>query len=267
MSCVIETYEISKYFGKLKAVDNVSISVKKDEIYGFLGLNGAGKTTLIRMLLGMINPTKGYAIINGEKILPGEVEIWKNVGYLVEIPFLYPELTVKENLEIFYKLYLVENKNSINDVIKKLNLSNYSHVKVKHLSQGNLQRLGIAKALLHNPDILILDEPINGLDPAGIVEIRGLLKDLSLNHNKTIFISSHILEEISKLADKIGIIHEGKLLKEINESQLQKELIKKLIIKTRDNNKALNLLISQNIRAQINNEYIEKLITIFLYIF
>ncbi|MGC8765013.1 MAG: ABC transporter ATP-binding protein [Brevinematia bacterium] len=241
MEYIIETENISKYYGNLKAVDNVSLGVKKGEIYGFLGLNGAGKTTTIRMLLGMISPSTGIVCINGRKVSPAEKRLWEKVGYLVEIPYAYPELTVRENLWLFCKLRMIHN--SLADkIIDKLKLTQYRNVKAGHLSQGNLQRLGIARALMHNPDILILDEPANGLDPAGIVEMRELLKELASNEGKTIFISSHILAEISKMADRIGIIHQGRLVKEMDDTQLEKEREKKLVVSTRRNEVAFSIL-------------------------
>jgi len=254
MSFIIETDCICKFYGKLKAVDKVSLGVKKGEIYGFLGLNGAGKTTTIRMLLGMINPSEGAAYINGRRVSPAEKNIWEKVGYIVEIPYAYPELTVKENLELFRKLRIIKNNEATEKIMDKLNLTQYKNIKARHLSQGNAQRLGIAKALLHNPDILILDEPSNGLDPAGIAEIRELLKNLALNEGKTIFISSHILAEISKMACRIGIIHNGKLIKETDEQQLEKERLKKLVIKTRNNDHALKILTESGYVATISKE-------------
>jgi len=160
----------------------------------------------------------------------------------VEIPYSYPELTVKENLRLFSKLRMIGDSDAVDKIIARLSLKEYEHIKAKHLSQGNAQRLGIAKALIHNPDVIFLDEPANGLDPAGIVEIRELLKNLALEHGKTIFISSHILAEISKMADRIGIIHNGKLIKEIDESHLENERTKKLVINTRDNFSAFQIL-------------------------
>ena len=181
MNEIIRTDNISKYFGEVKAADNISLSVRKGEIYGFLGLNGAGKTTTIRMLLGMIKPTSGESYLNGEKVDANSHNLWNSVGYLVEIPYSYPELTVRENLEIVRRLRLLPDSNSVDKVIKKLKLEAYQDRKAKNLSLGNAQRLGLAKAIIHNPDILILDEPANGLDPAGIVEIRELLHDLAFN--------------------------------------------------------------------------------------
>jgi ABC-2 type transport system ATP-binding protein len=242
MDTVIRTENISKHYGKLRAVENVSINVLKGEIYGFLGLNGAGKTTTIRMLLGLIHPTSGAAYLNGIKVNPGNPAMWKEVGYLVEVPYAWPDLTVRENLEIIRRLRLIDDRNCIDLIIEKLRLDQYSEVIAKNLSLGNAQRLGLAKALLHFPDILILDEPANGLDPAGIVEIRELLKDLALNKGVTIFISSHILGEISKFATRIGIIHEGVLLQEASVQEMENLRKNCLQLKTKDLNAACTLL-------------------------
>ncbi len=234
MDAVIRTENLSKHFGKLKAVDRVTITVKKGEIYGFLGLNGAGKTTTIRMLLGLVSPTSGKCYLNGIKVSPGNPSLWKKTGYLVEIPYSYPDLTVRENLEIIRRLRLIKDIRSVDKVINNLALEQYSEVIAKHLSQGNAQRLGLAKALIHNPDILLLDEPANGLDPAGIVEIREFLKDLAFNKGVTIFISSHILGEISKFATRIGIIHEGVLIHESSVHEM--EILRKRCLQIKTHN-------------------------------
>jgi ABC-2 type transport system ATP-binding protein len=233
MDSVIYTENLSKHYGKLKAVDHVSISVKQGEIYGFLGLNGAGKTTTIRMLLGLIGSTSGTAYLNGIKVNPGNPEMWKTVGYLVEVPCSYPDLTVKENLEIIRHLRLIRDKESTERIIEKLKLGHYRDVLSKNLSLGNAQRLGLAKALIHEPGILLLDEPANGLDPEGIVEIREMLADLAKKNGITIFISSHILGEISKLATRIGIIHEGKLIHESSVREM--EALRKHCLQVRTN--------------------------------
>jgi len=229
MDEIIKTDELSKSYKDVNAVDGVSLNVRKGEIYGFLGLNGAGKTTTIRMLLGMIRPTSGTSYLLGKKVDAGNHKIWENVGYLVE-PYSYPELTVRDNLEMFRRLHNISDKNSVDSVMDKLQLTDYENRKSKNLSLGNAQRLGLAKAMLHNPKILILDEPINGLDPAGIVEVRELLQDLSMNKGVTIFISSHILGEVSKLANRIGIIHKGKLIQEVNTNKLDGLLNKRLVV-------------------------------------
>ncbi len=235
MEEIINTEKLSKQYKDVLAVSEISLNVRKGEIYGFLGLNGAGKTTTIRMLLGMINPTSGKAYINGKRVEPGNLELWKEIGYLVEVPYSYPDLTVRENLEIIRRLRFLPGKEAVSEIMDKLKLTQYANRKTKHLSLGNSQRLGLAKALIHRPSILILDEPANGLDPAGIFEIRELLNHLSHNHGSTVFISSHILGEISKFATRIGIIHKGILIQEINTTQLELLCQKRLKINTRDN--------------------------------
>jgi len=239
---IIRTENISKHYKDVYAVSDMSLNVRKGEIYGFLGLNGAGKTTTIRMLLGMIRPTFGTAYINEKKISSDNTELWRQVGSLVEIPYSYPELTVYENLEIFRRLHFITDKKAVENIIDKLQLGQYANRKAKNLSLGNNQRLGLAKALIHNPEILILDEPTNGLDPAGIYEIREMLCDLAINHGVTIFISSHILGEISKFATRIGIIHEGKLIQEFDSNQLEVLCKKRLLVNAHDIERAFSIL-------------------------
>jgi len=241
MKDIIVTENLSKNYKDVAAVKEISLNVRKGEIYGFLGLNGAGKTTTIRMLLGMIKQSSGSAYINGIKVDSDNTDLWKNIGYLVEIPYSYPNLTVNENLEIVRRLRGLQ-KSSIDDIISKLQLNEYSNRLAKNLSLGNGQRLGLAKALIHNPEILILDEPANGLDPAGIYEIRALLTNMA-NSGSTIFISSHILGEISKFATRIGIIHNGSLIREFDANQLEMLCQKRLIVNTNNQKKALSVLV------------------------
>jgi len=172
---------------------------------------------------------------------------------LVEIPYSYPELTVRENLEIIRRLRFLTDKKTIDNVIDKLQLGAYVNRKAKDLSLGNNQRLGLAKALIHNPEILLLDEPTNGLDPAGIYEIREMLSDLAINHGVTIFISSHILGEVSRFATRIGIIHEGKLIKEIEASQLEKLCSKRLLINANDIEMARSILMQNGYSLRATN--------------
>lgn len=230
MDHVIRTKSLTKHYGQVEAVDEISLSARKGEIYGFLGINGAGKTTTIQLLLGIVTPTAGGAYLLGEEVNPGKTELWKNVGYIVETPHSYPDLTVKENLEITRRLRGVPNKKSVDKIIDRLKLDPYRARKAKNLSSGNLQRLGLARALLHNPEILMLDEPTKGLDPAGIVEIRKLLSNLASHQEVTVFISSHILSEIGKLATRIGIIHQGHLVQEVDRDQLEELRQKRLLL-------------------------------------
>jgi ABC-2 type transport system ATP-binding protein len=246
MDDIIRTENISKHYHDVNAVSNLSLNVRKSEIYGFLGLNGAGKTTTIRMLLGMISPTSGSAFIYGKKVYADNHELWGNIGSLVEIPYSYPNLTVHENLDIIRRLRFIPDRSSVDKVIDRLKLGSYKNRKAKNLSLGNAQRLGLAKALIHNPEILILDEPTNALDPAGIFEIREMLSDLAKNHGVTIFISSHILGEISRFSTRIGIIHEGKLVQEVDTHQLEILCRKRLLIDARDTKSAHSILIQSN---------------------
>lgn len=248
---IIKTQSLFKYFGDVTATHDISITVDKGEIYGFLGLNGAGKTTLIRILLGMIKPGSGSIKLFGKEFTR-QFDQWNDIGYLVETPHAYPNLSVVENLKVHYKLRQLHDPSLINKAIEHMRLTQFRNRKAKVLSLGNQQRLGLAKALMHQPKLLMLDEPINGLDPEGIVEIRELLKDMATS-GTTIFLSSHILGEISKLAHRIGIIHEGRLIKELTTSQLHDQLIKKLIVKTWDNAKASEQFKSKNWETHFNN--------------
>jgi len=252
---VIRTTHLTKHFGSTTATDDISIHVKAGEIYGFLGLNGAGKTTLIRILLGMIKPDRGSVRLF-DKDLQSGFNQWNDIGYLVETPYSYPNLSVRENLQVYHKLRQLNGSHHIDHIIEKLKLTPYKNTKANVLSLGNQQRLGLAKALLHQPRLLILDEPINGLDPEGIVEVRNLLKELSQG-GTTIFLSSHILGEISKVADRIGIIHGGKLIKEVTIQELEHQLIKKIIIQTNDNKKAAEELQSKAHHVTIVDDTIE----------
>ncbi len=173
MNSIIETEDLGKSYGDVKAVEHLSLRVAEGEIYAFLGLNGAGKTTTIRMLLGMIKPTTGYANVLNTRIHLGMREPWESVGYLVEIPHSYAELTVLENLEVTRRLHPGTPREAIDQIIERMGLTEYAKRRTGNLSQGNAQRLGLAKALIHSPKLLFLDEPANGLDPAGIVEITG----------------------------------------------------------------------------------------------
>ena len=244
MTTILECSALTKSFGKLTAVKSLDLQVKPGEIYAFCGLNGAGKTTTIRAILGMIRPTSGAVHLFGEPISPFKQSPWQRVGYLVEKPAAYPDLTVFENLEITRHLQQYSEPNASLNVIEKLALTDYAHRKAGTLSTGNLQRLGLARALLHQPDLLILDEPANGLDPAGVVEIRHLLLRLAVQQGVTIFLSSHILAEVDRLATRIGIIHRGVLIEELDQRQLEHMRSPILVIQSRSRDKAVQALTS-----------------------
>jgi ABC-2 type transport system ATP-binding protein len=242
MNPAIETENLGKRYGEVRAVEHLSLRVAEGEIYAFLGLNGAGKTTTIRMLLGMIKPTTGYARVLQTRVRIGRREPWSSVGYMVEDPHAYPELTVDENLEVARRLHPGTPPKNVTQIIERLGLATYAQRKAGTLSHGNAQRLGIAKALIHNPRLLILDEPANGLDPAGIVEVRQLLLELVRDQGCTVFMSSHILAEVSRLAGRIGILHQGQLLQELSAAELDQNRYRRLILRVREIENAHRLL-------------------------
>jgi ABC-2 type transport system ATP-binding protein len=247
---IITTQNLSKKFEQTSVLQDISIEVLTGDIYGFLGLNGAGKTTFIRMLLGMIQPTAGNIQLFGHE-LNRQFNRWNDIGYLVETPYSYPNLTVVENLKVCYQLRQLTKPALIEHIIEKLKLGRFARTKAKHLSLGNQQRLGLAKALMHRPKLLILDEPINGLDPEGIVEVRELLKELA-DDGSTILLSSHILSEISKVANQVAIIHQGKLMRELTIPELEQQLIRKVIVHTADNKHSQQLLSNAGYATTMN---------------
>ncbi len=253
METIIKTTDLNKKYGSFTAVKSLDLDINPGEIYGFIGLNGAGKTTTIRMLLGLINPTKGVIELFGEKIGFHSPTIWSKIGFLVEKATAYPELTVKENLEISRKLYRINDKSRVLEVMDKLKLIRYKDRKAKHLSRGNHQRLAVAKAILHQPKLLVLDEPTNGLDPAGIVEIRNFLKHLSEKESVTTFISSHILGEIYRFTSRIGIIHEGMMIEEMDMEALHKKMSEKLVLDAADRTKLLSAVKELGLQPTRNN--------------
>ena len=238
----IEANQLTKRYGDVLAVDAVDLRVKRGEIYGFLGLNGAGKTTTIRALLGMVRPSGGNVQVLGQDVGPNGRGPWAQVGHLVESPSAYPELTVRENLEIARRLHGIRDSRVTPRVIERLGIASYADRKAGTLSMGNLQRLGLARALLHDPALLILDEPANGLDPAGVVEIRDLLASLAREKGVTVFMSSHILTEVDRLATRIGIIHRGRLIEELDTEALERLRSRRLEVKARDMDAAQSCL-------------------------
>lgn len=234
MNFAIQTNGLTKSYGPVRAVDHVDLRVRPGEIYGFLGRNGAGKTTTIRALLGMVQPSAGTVELLGQRVGPHGQGPWQQVGHLVETPAVYPELTLFEHLEIARRLHGVKARTATTQVIEQLGLAPYAGRKAGTLSMGNLQRLGLARAMLHAPALLLLDEPANGLDPAGVVEIRALLQRMAHEQGVTIFMSSHILTEVDRLATRIGIIHQGRLIEELDAPQLDQLRARRLEVESRD---------------------------------
>ncbi|MEA4889715.1 MAG: ABC transporter ATP-binding protein [Clostridiaceae bacterium] len=242
MDCILRTAGLSKFYGKKKAVNKVDIHVDAGNIYGFLGQNGAGKTTTIRMITGLIRPSEGEVYLFGERMQPGRYTHYNRIGAVIESAGFYPNLTAAENLEIHRRMMGVTNKSYLDEALELAGMTDVRNKKVKGFSLGMKQRLAISRALLHRPELLILDEPTNGLDPVGIKEIRKLIIDLSAKRKITVFISSHILSEIQQIATRIGIIHEGVLLEEIEYEELQKKNRNFIELRTGDDKKASFLL-------------------------
>lgn len=218
---VIETKNLTKQYGTQMSVSDLNIHVKKGRIYGLLGRNGAGKTTTMKMLLGLTAPTSGEVEILGKNIRTNSKQVLPHIGSLIEAPGFYPNLTGTENLRIFAELRNIKNANAIKGALELVGLPYRDKKLFSQYSLGMKQRLAIALAVMHNPSILILDEPINGLDPIGIAEVRSFIRELCDAQGKTILISSHILSEIALLADDIGIIDHGVLLVEESLTELE----------------------------------------------
>ena len=218
---VIETKNLTKQYGTQKSVADLNIHVKQGRIYGLLGRNGAGKTTTMKMLLGLTQPTSGEVTIWGQPLRTNEKKLLPRIGYLIESPGFYPNLTATENLRIFATLRGVPSRNAIKSALDLVGLPYKDKKLFSQYSLGMKQRLAIALAIMHDPELLILDEPINGLDPIGIAEVRSFIRDLCTERGKTILISSHILSEIALLADDIGIIDHGALLEEESLAELE----------------------------------------------
>ncbi len=242
---VLTTSQLSKKYHKNMALDKVSVKIKKGSIYGFIGQNGAGKSTLIRLITGLAYPTSGTFELFGKSNERDIIEARKRIGTIIEGPALYPQMTAKENLEAHRLLKGIPGKECIDKTLKLVGLQDTGKKKAKNFSLGMKQRLGLAIALLGDPEFLILDEPINGLDPMGVVEIRELLKKLNREYGITILISSHILSELHLLATHYGIIHKGELLEQLSAKELQEKCQQYLHIKVDDPSKAATIIESR----------------------
>lgn len=242
MDYVIESNDLTKSYGNTTVVDRVNIHVKKGEIYGLLGRNGAGKTTIMKMIVGLTDIDGGSVSVFGKQMKGNEKELLSRIGALIETPGFYPNLTAFENLNILARLRGVVKKNAVEDSLEVVGLAQNDKKKYSEFSIGMKQRLGIAAAIMHSPELLILDEPINGLDPIGISEMRKFLKELSDVSGKTIVLSSHILSEIELLADTVGIVHKGRLLEESSLAKLQKKNEKYFLVRATPMEKVVHIL-------------------------
>ena len=239
---VIETKQLTKIYGEQTAVSKVNLHVKKGRIYGLLGRNGAGKTTIMKMILGLASITSGKVDVFGKNVKGREKRVYPRIGAIIETPGFYPNLTGTENLEIFAKLRGTAAPHAVKNALEIVGLPYKDKKLFSKYSLGMKQRLGIANAILHDPELLILDEPTNGLDPIGIAEVRDFIKELSAAQGKTILISSHILSEISLLADDIGIINNGVLLEESSMRELEKKNRKYILLQVSDIPKTILIL-------------------------
>ena len=231
---IIETKNLTKVYGEQKAVNSVNLHIEKGSIYGLLGRNGAGKTTIMKMILGLTDITDGEVSVFNQNIKGNEKKIYPRIGAIIETPGFYPNLTGTENLEIFAMLRGTAFPNAVKNALEVVGLPYKDKKLFGNYSLGMKQRLGIANAILHDPEVLILDEPTNGLDPIGIAEVRNFIKDLSVKKGKTILISSHILSEITLLADTVGIIDKGVLLEENSMEELNKKNRKYIMLEVSD---------------------------------
>ena len=220
---IIETKHLTKQYGTQKSVADLNIHVQKGRIYGLLGRNGAGKTTTMKMLLGLTKPTNGDVLLWGKSLHGNEKKVLPRIGSMIESPGFYPNLTGTENLSIFATLRGIPNTHAIQDALDLVGLPYKDKKLFSQYSLGMKQRLAIALAVMHDPELLILDEPINGLDPIGIAEVRAFIRELCDKRGKTILLSSHILSEIALLADDIGIIDQGVLLEEETFAELEQK--------------------------------------------
>lgn len=257
MEYILRTNNLMKVFKEKKVVSDVNMNIKKGEIYGFLGPNGAGKTTVMKLITNLIKPTSGEIEIFGEKLTNYSFEILKRMGTIIEYPVFYDKLTAEENLDLHLEYMGYHDKSVISKAIDMVNLKNIEGKAVKDFSVGMKQRLGIARAIITKPEFILLDEPINGLDPIGIKEFRNLFKMLSKEYGMTILISTHILAEIEQMADTIGVISNGRLIEEVSMDSIRESNLEYIELKTKDIEKAAyvleNSLKIRNFKIMDNN--------------
>lgn len=241
LETVIETSILTRRYGNLVAVDKLNLNVPRGSVYGFLGPNGAGKTTTIRMLLGIIRPDEGQVRLFGMLLQQHRIPLLQRVGALVETPSLYPHLTGYENLEVTQKLIGAQCE-QIARALAIVKLERDAHRRVREYSHGMRQRLGLALALLNKPELLILDEPTNGLDPVGMREMRELIRRFPTEYGVTVFLSSHLLNEVEQVATHVGVIHRGHLLFQGTLSELQAQQQKRIRLSVSQPNRAMRIL-------------------------
>lgn len=242
MDYILQTNQVTKIIGGKKLVSNIDLHVKKGEIYGFLGLNGAGKTTMMKMITNLWKPTAGNIEIFGEVLTPKSYEALKKIGSIIEFPTFYEHMTGRENLQLHCEYMGYSKSGSIEKALNLLDMTEAADSPVKSYSLGMKERLGITRAILCEPELLILDEPTNGLDPAGMKQIRELLRKLCAERGITVMISSHILSEIESIADTVGIIHNGQMMKEISICDIEENSQNYIELMVSNSQKAVSVL-------------------------
>ena len=242
MPFILQTTRLSKKIGSKMLVTDVDIHIRKGEIYGFLGPNGAGKTTVMKMITNLWKPASGTIELFGERLTPKSYDVLKRMGSIIEFPVFYDHMTGRENLQLHCEYMGYYNTGSVENAMQMLNLTDAADQPVRNYSLGMKERLGIARAVMCKPELLILDEPTNGLDPAGMKQIRDLLKMLSSEYGITIMISSHILSEVESIADTVGIIHHGRMMKEIRMQDIEETNLNYVEISVTDEKKAAYVL-------------------------
>lgn len=266
---ILDINNLCKNFGDFTAVNDISLHVNKGDIYGFLGPNGAGKSTTLRMVLGLIKPSNGEILINGENISGSKRKYLNSIGALIEKPDFYKNLSAFDNLKILYKMSRLKNINKIKDVLNEVDLWDKRNQKVGGFSQGMKQRLGIAQTLIHDPSLIILDEPSNGLDPQGQADMRSLILKINKEMGITVIISSHILSEIEKISNRMVVINNGQKIVEGNVEELMQNELLKVSFKSSDLKLISSFLTNKKIQyenkndciiAQINQENIPQIL-------
>ena len=252
MEYILETHNLEKRYKKFNVLNGLNLHIEKGSIYGLIGKNGAGKTTLIRIICGLQTPTNGsykiYGISNNDKKI---INVRKRVGAIIESPSIYLDMTAENNLKLQHKIIGLPSYDGLEEILKLVGLDKTGNKKAKHFSLGMKQRLGIAISLVGNPDFLILDEPINGLDPEGIIEIRELILKLNKEKGITFLISSHYLDELSKIATNYGFLNKGKIIKEISSVDLEKNCKKRIEINVSNVKECVKYLEKMNISYEV----------------
>ena len=253
---ILSVKNLNKSFGNFKAVNNINLDVNKGDIYGFLGPNGAGKSTTLRMVLGLIKPNSGEILINGQNISGSNRNFLSSIGALIEKPDFYKNLSAYDNLKILFKMSRLKDTNRISEVLKEVDLWDKKNKKVGGFSQGMKQRLGIAQTLMHQPSLIILDEPSNGLDPQGQSDMRSLILKINQDMGITVIISSHILSEIEKISNRMVVINNGKKIVEGNVQELMQNELLRVSFKSENLESISSFLKKQSIDFEVSNDSI-----------